>query len=543
MNLLTISFSWLMAFLIWTPAGLWILEKLGAKLDDRPVHTLVISLVVGAAVHATVLGLLSLCLPVNVYSSVILMFGIIITFHSIIRKSITPIYNELKSWSMIGWLALTGLIGISAVITALPSLNNDSGLYYIQFMKWINGYPVVPGLANLHDRFGFNSHWHLLSSAFNMKELNPTGTNDLNALLFILVGSGSIASAERLRNRTDIFDAIWALFPIPFFLLLRFLTSTAPDLPSTLIPLTYLSLLVTQREKASLPLIALLIIFAATIKVLSVIHVVAVLPLVWSDLKKQRWNSIGLATILALVVAFPWMIRNVIQTGYLVFPMEGLDLFNFDWKVPHELVSNARKMVDVHARFGSYDLANSGRPLSDWLPFWLGVQSKTVLGLMVIVLTGSFLLVGANVLSINRHKDHSSVIFNVFISITVLVSYLFWWKSGPNPRFIYGIVFFFLAYQLAALAMQCKVVKWLRIAPLVALLPMLALGRTILKEKPPVRPTEFGIMQQANDTIYYPATTDKCWDHALPCSNMDRTDLELRGTELKDGFRNTPKDK
>ncbi|EMO63800.1 hypothetical protein LEP1GSC133_1179, partial [Leptospira borgpetersenii serovar Pomona str. 200901868] len=33
----------------------------------------------------------------------------------------------------------------------------DSGLYHIQSIKWIQEYSVVPGLANLHGRFGFNS--------------------------------------------------------------------------------------------------------------------------------------------------------------------------------------------------------------------------------------------------------------------------------------------------------------------------------------------------------------------------------------------------
>lgn len=532
-------FSWIIALLTWAPAGLWMLEKLKATLHERPLHNFILAVIVGAALNATVLGLVSLWMPLSVYTSMVLMFASIVLLSHTYRKAITRIYGEMKTWSVLGWTALVALIGIAVAVTMLPSLNNDSGLYYIQFMKWMNSYPVVPGLANLHDRLGFNSHWHLLSAALNVNNLNSTGTNDLNTFLFILIGWGCIASAEQLRHQTELFDAIWALFPVPFFLLLRFLTSTAPDLPSTLIPLAYLSLIVTQREKASLPLVTLLIVFAATIKVLSVLHVIAVLPLVWMELRKQRWGSIGLAATLALAVALPWVLRNVMQTGYLVFPMESLDLFNFDWKVPAELAANARKMVDVHARFGNYDLANYGRPTSDWLPFWFSVQSKTVLGLMAFVFAGSFLLVVADVFMLDRHRGTNRVVFNLFIAFTVLASFAFWWKSGPNPRFIYGIIFFFLAYSLAVLATQLRVGKWLRFAPLLALLPMLAIGRTILKEEPPTRPTEFETMHSVDAAIYYPATTDKCWDHALPCANMDRTDIELRGEELSDGFHNT----
>ncbi|MBI1286442.1 MAG: hypothetical protein GC178_02580 [Flavobacteriales bacterium] len=543
MKLPLILISWLIALQTWAPIGLWVLKKLNATLEERPVHNFILATIVGAAVNATILGLLSLWMPITINFSMVLMFICILILSRTFKKAISTMFQELKTWSVFGWGALIGLIGIAVVFTAMPSLNNDSGLYYIQFMKWINSYPVVPGLANLHDRLGFNSHWHLLSAAFDLNGIDPTGSNDLNAFLFILIGLGCIASAERLRHRSDLFDAIWALFPLPFFLLLRFLTSTAPDLPSTLIPLTYLSLVATQREKASLPLLALLIVFAATIKVLSVLHVIAIIPLAWMELKKQRWNTIGLAATLAVVVALPWVLRNVMQTGYLVFPMESLDLFSFDWKVPNELAANARKMVDVHARFGNYDLANYGRPMNDWLPFWFGVQSKTVLGLMAFVFAGSFLLVVADMFMIDRHRGTNRVAFNLFLALTVLISFAFWWQSGPNPRFIYGIVFFFLAYSLAVLATQLRVGKWLRFLPLAALLPMLAIGRTILKEEPPTRPTEFATMPNVDATVYYPTTTDKCWDHALPCANRNRTDLELRGAELKDGFRNTETEK
>ena len=258
-------------------------------------------------------------------------------------------------------------------------------------MKWINQYPVVPGLANLHDRLGFNSHWHLLSAVFDVNNLGRF-TNDLNGFLFILIGLGSFDSAARLNKKPNLYDAIWVLFPLPFFLLLRFVTSSAPDIPSTLIPLVYFSLLLDKNCKASLTVVSTLIAFAVTIKVISIFHALAVIPLLFSVIKKGKWKEFFISIGLVALICLPWLGRNIIQTGYLIFPMESIDLFQFDWKVPNELAANTRKMVDIHARFGSYNLSNIGKPMSIWIPTWLNTQSKSVLIILGSTILGSLLL-------------------------------------------------------------------------------------------------------------------------------------------------------
>jgi hypothetical protein len=37
-----------------------------------------------------------------------------------------------------------------------------------------------------------------------------------------------------------------------------------------------------------------------------------------------------------IALILPWLIRNVILTGYIIYPMENFDFFNFDWEVPEQ---------------------------------------------------------------------------------------------------------------------------------------------------------------------------------------------------------------
>ena len=46
-------------------------------------------------------------------------------------------------------------------------MHDDTGLYHAQAIRWIEEYGVVPGLANLHSRFGYNSASFALSAFFS----------------------------------------------------------------------------------------------------------------------------------------------------------------------------------------------------------------------------------------------------------------------------------------------------------------------------------------------------------------------------------------
>jgi hypothetical protein len=534
-ELMSVLFSWLLAMLCWAPAGLWLLRLLRFDGKDSPVQHFIIATIVGAAANATLLGFISLFQPITFYTSGLLAMVGILLFSKGYRTALHAATHIVLRWD---WHSKIGLV-VLAVLTILGtlhvSLNNDSGLYYIQFMKWMNSYPVIPGLANLHDRLGFNSHWHLLNAAFNVNHFVPQDTNDLNALLFLLMGVASFDAANRLVKEPRIDFAVWALAPLVWFLLARFLTSTAPDLPATLLPILYFILLLGTQREGLLPVVSILMAFAITIKVISVIHVLALVPMIFDGWRRNDRKSIGISAALALLVLTPWFARNVIQTGYLIFPMESIDLFHFDWKVPNELAANLRKMVDTHARTGSYDLSLYGQPLNNWFPFWLSVQSKTVLAVFALGFAGIALMSFSVFIRVfNRTLPQPATV--TFIGIAATASVVFWWTSGPNPRFIYGIVFFGALMLVAIVIAKLHCFKWLRLVPLAALLPFAIILRGMLAESGPKRPTAFSQMRHVHGLVYYPTDTDKCWDHDLPCADMDRPALQFRGTTLAQGF-------
>ena len=79
------------------------------------------------------------------------------------RNALVAILKRLKNESLpasrmelISFLSLWVLL---IVYASGPTQMDDTESYHIQMVKWLKEYGTVPGLANLHERFGFNSSW------------------------------------------------------------------------------------------------------------------------------------------------------------------------------------------------------------------------------------------------------------------------------------------------------------------------------------------------------------------------------------------------
>ena len=74
------------------------------------------------------------------------------------RKRIAGIFRDKKEKTGWGRALLCGfLVLLFAYGSSRGYMHFDTGLYHTQSIRWIEEYGVVPGLANLHSRFGYNS--------------------------------------------------------------------------------------------------------------------------------------------------------------------------------------------------------------------------------------------------------------------------------------------------------------------------------------------------------------------------------------------------
>lgn len=133
----------------------------------------------------------------------------------------------------LGW-ALLVLIGLAVLenSTHVPA-NPDTGIYHAQAIHWLEAYPVVPGLGNLHTRLAYNSSWLALNALFSLSFLGLRSFHLVSAALTLTAGIDFARGAiDWYRGQGTFANILRTIFlPLIFFVLGSQLSSPGTDLP------------------------------------------------------------------------------------------------------------------------------------------------------------------------------------------------------------------------------------------------------------------------------------------------------------------------
>ncbi|WP_418603110.1 LIC_10190 family membrane protein [Hwangdonia sp.] len=313
----------------------------------------------------------------------------------------------------------------------------DNETYYIQTIKWINEFGYVKGLANVHMFLGQNSSWHMLQAGFNFPFLSDF-YNDLNGFLFVIFSFLAIEKLSHYSNRENIQDFGLGLILLFSLFFMQFINAPSPDLIVFLITPYIFYLFITKYKNISandFKIILSLMLFLCLVKVTMVLLSVLVLILFiknYTILKKDMWPYSFLSiTVLGLFIA-----KNTIISGYVLYPISQIDMVDFDWKAPKELLE--------FYKLGTYLEGMSNMDVSQ-----LDFFEKVKVWLTLPKLDGLFNKVFVVLLIIfpwiaYKNKDKSSLFIIYILAILQLV--LLWFTS-PQYRFFFVFVAF-LAIQV-----------------------------------------------------------------------------------------------
>jgi len=460
------------------------------------------------------------------------------------------------------FLALPALM-----LSAMPSESWDDGLYYIQNIKWIETYPAVPGLGNLHGRFAFNSSWHTLQALFGLRWFQGTPLYDQNGLLYILFCIYAV-DALRLWRKAGrallLSDALKMLLPAAHFSLTIFLTAPTADLPIFYLVWMSFLLFVEKHERNSLAkadvhffLILSLVLFAMTVKLSSAFLAALPVYLVLRQISIGQWRRILPLAVFTIVFLAPWLARNVILSGYLVYPFHQLDVFNFDWEIPRVDMEHMNCLITNWAKNRELPCnVVAEQSMAEWVPVWFS-NVPAIFKLMVgHVLVGIPLYLGLLGLGLLRKgraflQEQEGLIVVVGV---LYLGFLFWFTSSPNLRFGLGVNLFFLLLTVGLgvrLALKWVPSRFWALSMIsLMLVPHLKLYHNITALDSPVAVAQKYAVYPAPDVahrvapweeadflLYKPTAGQRCWDAPLPCTCYTRTELEMRTGKLEDGFK------
>lgn len=432
--------------------------------------------------------------------------------------------------------------------------NFDSTLYHVQNIKWISEFPVVPGLGNIHGRFAFNSMFFPISSLFSFnqvlnKEILIFPLNSALFLVFLLWQYFNFKKAFR-EGDTAMLAFIVIIVFLPIIYLLKWVGSPTPDFACAILCIIVLSLLFKDPEfyKSNIYLVPALIFLIISFKL-------SLIPLVFILLLKLNWSSlfkdIQRYFIIGFFIFLPFIARNYYISGYLIYPFPFIDLFNPDWKMPVHLVVEMKNIIKAWA------IQPNNNPeeilkmsVFEWFPSWvMGMEHLMKLLLFICIL---FLIFGTTTFILRKNGPDIRWVF--FIGII----FLFWFLQAPDPRFIYGIIFFTVAYFMywfsRNLFLLFPKINF-KLYILTFILGFLGLTgsiyfKTVLSYRENlsqfVFPSAFykdfekPVIKEYKSPFRYfaPEKNGNCFNAPLPCATgVLEENIELRGTTLAAGFR------
>ena len=103
------------------------------------------------------------------------------------------------------------------------------------------------------------------------------------------------------------------------------------------------------KEKNVLPyaLLGVMGVFLLTVKLSAALILLLVLYPAYYLVREKRFRETAGYLLLGILTALPYFIRNVIISGWLVYPFTQIDFFQVAWKIPKGLADYDAREIQV----------------------------------------------------------------------------------------------------------------------------------------------------------------------------------------------------
>ena len=476
---------------------------------------------------------------------ILLVLCILIIFQNkrTLLEYLTYIKQITFSWDGVLYLGVLILFSYAA---SRGIFHTDTILYHARSIRWYEEVGVVKGLANLQWHFGYNSASFSFAALFSLSFLGIQSFHCTTSYIAAVFCIWSLYNLKEFSShKTHVTDMCCVAILFYALVNLSGFMSPASDYVTMFFCLYLIARWAEEIEsgKNSIPTFALLCVlavFLCTLK-LSVCPIIllTVYPAYYL-IKDKQYKQIVLYQVVGIIVCLPFLTRNVLISGWLLYPFPAIDLFRVDWKLPIEYVISDSETIKVWAKC-LYDTSLADISMREWIPIWWSSQERYAQMLLYCNVLAACLDV---VILLHRLIKKEKININlILLNIVIMTCSATWFVLAPFIR--YG-----LAFLLAT--------------------PMLAVGMWLHKKEPGLYQLVTGgivilmffmgssywehyftddmvfLKHNLTEPYYiiqkdYAADPDsKAAYYTFPCTNYPQLppDIELRGNSYENGFCN-----
>lgn len=460
------------------------------------------------------------------------------------------------------FLLFTACVLLILIMGTYEIIHPDTLEYHAQSIRLMEQYKAFPGLVHLRYETAMSCMWFAVQAIFRFNFIHPNNYLFVNGCvlcwfcLFVCLKVTTIENSQAdAKGKINYQFTAWLLLLIYTALSWTQLRLTAvsasPDFITTLyIWAAFYSFSKTGsgNNRVYTYLTVFFCCTALSIKLSAI--AIALLPLL-IVIKLFTQKKIKTALLIiggSVLTTLPYLIRNIISTGYPLFPSTAFNIFNSDWKLNELQVYRFQHYIKAYARFpvAGYDEAEKALqlPVSKWIPLWwneLAMPDQVLLCSILALLLYYLITIKTNI----RQQRYTS-------AVTLLVALTgsgLWMIMAPASRFGTG----FLVPLCFSVGVSLKNGSFLRnvfekqkiiniIIVWVSASMILYTGyRLVFYFKPLQIVLPAGVKKTAYSTVNCQgvkfSVSDSCGFAPTPCIEDSCQNFMLRRTDISDGFK------
>lgn len=402
----------------------------------NPIHYLLAGIVI-LTVYAQIVSLFTAVTYVYAFLASGVALLLLFVFRKSVWKEIKDIVQNIRWYEWILFLIFTIFV---MFLTSLHPKQYDNYLYQAQMLRYYEEYGYIKGMANISTRLGFNNSIYALMALYSFKGIYGFSLHTVNSALCLFFGIFAIHGICSVKKTKAYVSAgLKALILAYVFYNAELLNCIGTDVSAGLFGFLIMILFaeaIEKQEKDSFAygMLALYIVFTATIKVSMGMLGILVLYPAYRMLKGGEWKRMAVFISAGLFILLPWLVRNVLISGWLLYPLPALDLFDVKWKLPYETVVYEEALVKGWARIQTSKVFDTMEmAFREWFPMWF--RALPLRYRLLLYLNGAACIYEILQTASALIQKKLQISGFMLLKLTAFAGIVYWLLSAPDIRF------------------------------------------------------------------------------------------------------------
>ena len=529
-------------------SGILFYKFFPTKNESRPIIYYLLS---GLILLTSLTQVIALFFPISFYTKSGIV-GLLILLSIIKRKNTNFFIPKMKVSTYLILFFISWVIIL--LINAGPTMMDDTESYHIQSIKWIQEYGSVPGLVNLHERFGLNSSWFSSVALFSFSSKTTGGFTVMNSVISVWLCYWFIEKFNQFKKEHNV-QAAFAILSVFILSLVIWplirgnaATTNYDFITTSIVLIFFTEVFFSEKISPSIDWI----IWPAYLFTVRQINFPCLLLSLFAFIffiRQKQTRQLPLAVAYCLLLIVPFLIRSIIIAGYPFYPATYFDFTNVNWKPDPQITERFLEFVKYYNRVSTtyFDIEQTKALGSAWVPAWFQHLFPFDKILVLAGFTG-ILFTG---IKLRIQKNNYSKLIITGIMILWLIS---WFIIAPDPRFVYGILLFgtfLLVYHLISFIKNPRSIQ----LSLNALTILVIGGLSYYLVSKPLKQTEYRnwisplqlpqppVKEFVIDGVTFRIPeliknnwNARCYGTQLPCLYQIDSRLRMRGKNISNGF-------